>query len=82
MQQKSRKYSMTFRRAMAIFFASSPQFVVKPALWNDAEKIGKSPMSRRKFLRRTATAGRRGGSSPTIIPASALGRNGLVAPSE
>src|ERR1700739_1686787 len=48
---------------------------------NDIKKSS-SPMSRRKFLRRTATAVGAAVVAPTIIPASALGRNGLVAPSE
>jgi predicted dehydrogenase len=41
-----------------------------------------SPVSRRQFLRKTATAIGAAIAAPTIIPASALGRNGLVAPSE
>src|SRR5579864_5194200 len=41
-----------------------------------------SPISRRSFLRQTATVLGAAVAAPTIIPASALGRNGLVAPSE
>jgi predicted dehydrogenase len=39
-------------------------------------------MSRRQFLRQTATAVGAAVAVPTFIPASALGRNGLVPPSE
>src|SRR5215469_15352008 len=48
---------------------------------NNMKKPSK-PLSRRQFLRRTATAVGAAVVAPTIIPASALGRNGLVAPSE
>ena len=40
------------------------------------------PVSRRHFLRKTATVVGAAVVAPSIIPASALGRNGLVAPSE
>jgi hypothetical protein len=39
-------------------------------------------LTRRRFLRQTATAIGAAVAAPAIIPASALGRNGLVAPSE
>jgi hypothetical protein len=41
-----------------------------------------SSVSRRHFLRQTATVIGAAVAAPTIIPASALGRNGLVPPSE
>ena len=41
-----------------------------------------SRVSRRSFLRQTATVLGAAVAAPTIIPASALGRNGLVPPSE
>jgi predicted dehydrogenase len=40
------------------------------------------PVSRRQFLRQTATAVGAAVAVPTFIPASALGRNGLIPPSE
>ena len=40
------------------------------------------PLSRRRFLSRTTTALTAAFAAPTIIPASALGQNGLIAPSE
>lgn len=40
------------------------------------------PLSRRQFLRKTAKAVGAAVAVPAFIPASALGRNGLVAPSE
>lgn len=41
-----------------------------------------SPIDRRKFLSRTATALGTALAAPTLIPASALGREGALAPSE
>ena len=41
-----------------------------------------SPLSRRRFLRRTTTAVGAALASPVLIPASALGHNGAIAPSE
>src|ERR1700747_1843344 len=49
---------------------------------NSDIKKYRSPVTRRHFLRRTATAIGAAIAAPAIIPASALGRNGLVAPSE
>jgi len=45
-------------------------------------KKSKALVSRRHFLRQTATVLGAAVAAPTIIPASALGRNGLVPPSE
>jgi predicted dehydrogenase len=45
-------------------------------------KKSRSAVSRRHFLRKTATAVGAAVVAPSIIPASALGRNGLLAPSE
>ena len=39
-------------------------------------------LSRRRFLRRTSAAVGFAVAAPTIVPASVLGRNGLVPPSE
>ncbi|HUC86642.1 MAG TPA: Gfo/Idh/MocA family oxidoreductase [Candidatus Acidoferrales bacterium] len=45
-------------------------------------KKSRSGLSRRQFLRQTATAVGAAVAVPTFIPASALGRNGLAPPSE
>src|SRR2546423_9707482 len=39
-------------------------------------------ISRRRFLRRTATAASLGLAAPLIVPASVLGRSGMIPPSE
>ena len=41
-----------------------------------------SKVSRRRFLRQTATAVGAALVAPTFVPASALGRNGAIPPSE
>src|SRR5580658_4511788 len=46
------------------------------------KKNSSRPVSRRHFLRKTATAIGAAVAAPAFIPASALGRDGLIAPSE
>jgi hypothetical protein len=54
-----------------------PQQMTVPGIMNSAAKL-----SRRQFLHRTATALGATLAGPALVPASALGRNGLIPPSE
>jgi hypothetical protein len=48
---------------------------------NSMVKLPQNDFTRRRFIRGTATAALAAAAFPTIIPASALGQKGAVAPS-